>query len=98
MLGPVAAPVVIQMDLQCLILLVNTVSQEVLNAGVLGIGNVRANVEEETALIAERRGVAPMIIVLVVHHGCDAPGVQPVGGTEPSHSSSQDDDVWRWHR
>jgi hypothetical protein len=41
-------------------------------------------------------GVAAMIGVLVVHHGCDALGVESVRGTEPSHSGSQDDDVWHW--
>ena len=89
-----ATPVVVQADLQCLILLVNTISKEILYARIFGIGNVRTNVEEEAAVIAKRRRVAAMIVVLVVHHGSDAFGVQPVSRTEPSHSASQDDDVW----
>jgi hypothetical protein len=88
MFGPVATPVVVQADLQCLILLVNTISEEILYARIFGIGNVRTNVEEEAAVIAKRRGMAAMIVVLVVHHGSDALGVQPVSCAEPSHSAS----------
>src|SRR5215831_3962299 len=82
------------MDLHRLILLINTVGEEILNAGILGKGNVRADVKQEVALTAERRRVPAMVRVLVVHDGRDALGVEPVRGTEPGHSASYDDDAW----
>ena len=92
--GPVAAPVVVQVDLHGLVLLVDAVGEEVLDAGILGEGNVRADVEQEAAVVAERRRVSAMVAVLVVNHRRDALGMEPVRGAEAGHSASQDDDVW----
>ena len=42
------------------------VREQVLNAWVLSEGDVRSEVEEEAAVVAERRGVAPVVGILVV--------------------------------
>ena len=55
---------------------------------------MRANIEQESAVVPKRRRVAAMVVILLVNHGCDALGVEPVCGTEPGHSTSHDDDVW----
>src|SRR6266478_9828495 len=97
MLGPVPAPVIIQADLYCLKLLVNTFGEEFLNAGIFGEGDMWTNVKEKSALETEGCRVTAVIRVLVVHYRGDALGVEAVSCTEPGHSGSQDDDVWGWH-
>ena len=91
---PVASPVVVQVDLHRLVLLIDTLGEEVLNARIFGKGNVWADVEEEPAVVPERRGVPAMVGILVVHYGRDALGLEPVCGTEPSHPASEDNNVW----
>ncbi len=93
MLGPVATPVVVQAERQVLVSLIHPLRQEILHTGVLGEGNVRADVEVEAAIVTERRRVAAIVRVLVVHHGRQALGVKPVSGTEPGHSGSKNNDV-----
>ena len=93
MLGPVAAPVIIQADLYCLKLLVDTFGKKFLNAGIFGKGDMRANVKEKSALETEGCRVTAMIGVLVVHHRGDAFGMEAMSGTEPGHSGSEDNDV-----
>ena len=97
MLWPVPTPVVIQVDLNCLVLLVNTVGEEILDAGILRKGNMRAVVKQETAVEPERRRVAAVVMILVVHDGVMPSVRKPVSGTEPGHSASQDSDIWQFH-
>src|SRR5437667_8813696 len=97
MLGPVPAPVIIQADLYCLKLLVNTFGEEFLNAGIFGEGDMWANVKEKSALETEGCGMTAVIRIFVVHYRGDALGMQAVSCTEPGHSGSQDNDVWAWH-
>src|SRR5512138_3897593 len=90
---PIATPVVVEVDLHCLVLLIDTVGEEVLDALILGERNVWADVEEKAAIVAERRRMTAMVGVLVIHDGGDALGTEPIGGTESGHSASEDDDV-----
>ena len=50
MLRPVTTPVVIQVDLHGLVFLVHAVGKQILDAGVLGKGDVRTLIEDETAV------------------------------------------------
>jgi hypothetical protein len=90
---PVATPVVVELDLDRLVLLVDVAGEEVLDAGVLGERDVGAQIEQEALRIAERRGVAAVVGVLVVEGRPDALGVQPIGGAEAGHPGSKDDEV-----
>src|SRR4030042_5685587 len=94
MLGPVTTPEVIKVDLNCLVLLVDTFGKKVLNAGILGIGNVWADVEQKASVVTKRRRSSAMVGILVVHYGFNTLGVELVSGTEAAHSASQDNDVW----
>src|SRR6267378_5349405 len=94
---PVPAPVVIQIDLDRLKPLLDTVSEQLLNARILGKRNVRPHVEQKSRLITKRRRMTAIVGILVVHHRSDALAVQPMRGAESSHPGSQYDDVWRWH-
>src|ERR1035441_1224110 len=98
MLRPVALPIVVQADLYGLVPLIDAVGKKVLNASVFGKRDVRPDIEQEPALVAERRRVPAIVSVLVIHHGGNSLGVKPVCGSEPGHSRSQDHDTWCWHR
>src|SRR5262245_41552249 len=92
--GPVATPIVVQVDLHSLIPLIDAIGEKVLDTGIFGKGNVRTLVKDEVGVVAERCRVAAIVTVPVVHYGRDARTVQSVSGTEPSHPSSKDDNVW----
>src|SRR6266403_1232227 len=92
-LGPVAAPVIIQVDLQGLILLIHTFGKELLDPRILRVRYVRANVKEETGVVAERRGVAAVVGIFVVHYGRDALFMEMIGRAESGHSASENDDL-----
>src|SRR5580700_10965955 len=62
--GPVAFPIVIQTDLNGLILLINAVGKEILNSGILGKGNVRADVKEKSALETKRSRMTAVVAIL----------------------------------
>jgi hypothetical protein len=94
MLRPAAAPIIIQVDLQGLILVIHTLSKELLDARVLRIGYVWANVKEETGVVAKRCRVTAMVGVLVVHYGRDALRMEAVRGAESGHSGSNNCDMW----
>jgi hypothetical protein len=49
---------------------------------------VGTQVENETFIVAEGRGVAAMVAILVIHDGSNALGVQAISGAESSHSGS----------
>src|SRR5215469_10183496 len=97
MSGPVAAPVVVQINLNRLILLIDAVSKEFLDARILGEGNVRTKVKQKARFVTEGRGMAAMVAILVVHRGGNALGMQLVSRTKPGHSSSEHDYVWVCH-
>jgi hypothetical protein len=54
---------------------------------------MRADVEQEAVIGAERGGVAAEVGVLVVHHRRQAVGVQPMRGAESGHAGSKNHDV-----
>ena len=93
MLRPVATPIIVQVDLHGLVHLVHTVGKQVLDTAVLCKGDVRAMIEDETAVL-ERRRVTAMIGVLVIHHRRNTLSVKPVRRSESPHPASQDDNVW----
>ncbi len=88
-----AAPVVVQVDLDGLVLLIDVAGEQILDARVLGERDVRALIEEEALVVAERRRVASIVRVLVVHDRPDAFGVEAVRGTEAGHAGSEHDDA-----
>ena len=45
MLGPAAAPIVIQIDIKFFVLLIDTFGKEVLNARIFCVGNMWANIK-----------------------------------------------------
>ena len=53
MLRPVTPPVIVQINLHRLILIVHALGEEVLNSGVLGEGDMRAQVKQEPAVVAK---------------------------------------------
>src|ERR1051325_9197311 len=74
-------------------LLVHTFGEKVLYTGILGEGDMRANIKHEPTIIAKRGRVPSVVGVLVVQDGCNALLVQPISGTESGHSSSKYEDI-----
>lgn len=52
--GPVATPIVVQVDLHGFVLLIDAVRKQVLNTGVLGERDMRSQIECETRVITDR--------------------------------------------
>src|SRR5271166_5604393 len=92
--GPVSAPIVIQVYLNCLVLLIHAVSKKFLNARILGKGDVRTKVEDEIPIVAEGCGVATVVFIFVVQNGCQTRTVESVSRAQAGHSSPQHNDVW----
>jgi hypothetical protein len=84
MLRPMAAPVIIEINLQSLVLLIYAIGEQLLDTRVFGVGDVRPNVEKEAA-VTKGCGVTTMVGIFVVHHGSDALGMEAVGGAETCH-------------
>ena len=63
--GPITRPIVVQIDLNALILLIDALGEKFLNARIFGKGNVRAEVEDEAAIVTEGGRVTAMVSVLV---------------------------------
>src|SRR5262245_41636318 len=93
MLGPITTPIVVEVDFQGFVLLIHAVGEQRLDARVFGIRNMRADIEEEAALVTERRGMTSMIVVFVVDNRSDAFAVELEGSAETRHSGTQDNDV-----
>src|SRR5215467_13783967 len=93
MLRPMAAPIIIRIQLHGFIHLVDAVGKQVLDTSVLGKGDMRTLIEDEAGVLEGGR-VAAVISVLVIHHRRNGLGVKPERRSKSRHSASQNDNVW----
>jgi hypothetical protein len=77
-----------------LILLIDVISEQVLDSRVLREGNMGTQIEDKFVVIAEGGRVAPIVAIFVVHRRRDALAVKTVSRTEPSHSSTKYYNIW----
>src|SRR6185437_4529661 len=94
---PMALPVICQLDLDGFIALIHAIRVQVLDARILGKGNVRPYVEDEAGFILDRCGMPTVIAILVIHCWGDAFSMQPVRSPKPSHSRAKNDDIGFCH-
>src|SRR5579859_219965 len=90
---PVAAPVVVQVDLDSFVFLIHAFREQVLNSRILGKRDMRADVKQKSLFGTKGRRMAAVVIIFVIHRGRNALGMQPVSRTEARHSGPQNDDV-----
>jgi hypothetical protein len=93
MLRPISPPIVIEINLNCLVLLFNAFREGDLDSRILREGDVRADIEEEAICGAKGCCMPAVVIILVVHYWYDALGVKAIGCAPTGHSRSQDYDV-----
>jgi hypothetical protein len=90
---PEAAPVVIELDLDRLVLLVDIAREEVLDPLVLGERDMRTDIEHKASPIPKRSCVSPVVRVLVVHDGPNAFGMKAMCSTKAGHPGSDNYDI-----
>src|SRR5262249_20894585 len=84
-----AAPVIVELVLNRFELAVDAFGKELLDALVLGKGNVRSLVEDEAVAIAERDGLSAEEPILLVQRDIDRLTGQPMRRAERGHAGAQ---------